>query len=91
LYDIINTQKHTRSLQHISKAKEQRNDKRYEPQWLFCTFESAEKVGTRQTRVKRTFGTFTLADSNSPYSFMFTILPVSPLIPHDDSPLACFA
>jgi hypothetical protein len=35
--------------------------------------------------------TFTLADSYSPYVFISSIFPVSPLIPHECSPLACLA
>jgi hypothetical protein len=35
--------------------------------------------------------TLTLADSYNLYVFMSTISPVSPLIPHECSPFACFA
>ena len=43
--------------------------------------------GTREGEER----TLTLADSYNLYVFISTISPVSPLIPHEFSPLACFA
>lgn len=64
--------------------------------WRFCMFGSETKVRVCFC-VERGAGdgagklTLTDADSYRPYSFISTILPVSPLIPHECSPFACFA
>ena len=53
--------------------------------WIYTTISKSTLAALYKPR------TLTLADSYRPYSFMSTILPVSPLIPHECSPLACFA
>lgn len=75
LHDVINAQKHARSFNSC-----------FQDLNLVISGMSKDRDNGRTE-----YSTFTLADSYKPYDFMSTILPVSPLIPHECSPFACLA